>query len=396
MSAAISQKRDFSEEIELDRSDWELVTFGDVAIKQNTAVDRENMDVSRYIAGEHMGSEDLHLRQWGEVGEDYLGPAFTRRFSKGDILYGSRRTYLRKVAVAHFDGVTSNTTFVIKANQSLILRELLPFVLLSEGFAQHSIRNSKGSVNPYINWKDIAGYEFLLPPKNQQAKLAELLWAADALLEKDALTLAAIGKCIATAFKVEYSAHPGPHKKLGMAGKWLSGGTPSRSNSGFWNGEIPWVSPKDMKVERISDSIEKITQAAIESRISTLPVHSLLVVVRGLILNHSFPVAITESEVAFNQDMKALVASEDFEPLYILFFLQHMKEVVLGQITTTTHGTKRLASDALFGLEIPSPPISAQKQFIRKIETLKDSYSALGVRRRASQSLLKSLINQIF
>jgi type I restriction enzyme S subunit len=165
--------------LDLDRSDWELVSFGDVAIKQNESVDRSNTSVTRYVAGEHMGSEDLHLRTWGEIGEDYLGPAFIRKFEKGDILYGSRRTYLRKVVIAPFDGITANTTFVIKANEKIILKDLLPFVMLSEGFSQHSIRNSKGSVNPYVNWKDIASYEFLLPPKDKQVKLAELLWAGD-------------------------------------------------------------------------------------------------------------------------------------------------------------------------------------------------------------------------
>jgi len=170
-------------ELDLDRSNWTLVYFGDVALKQNESVDRETTKLKRYIAGEHMGSEDLHLRRWGDIGENYLGPAFMRKFSKGDILYGSRRTYLRKVAVADFDGITANTTFVIKANEELILPELLPFVMLSEGFTQHSIRNSKGSVNPYINWKDIASYEFLLPPKSVQAKVARLLWAADQVIE---------------------------------------------------------------------------------------------------------------------------------------------------------------------------------------------------------------------
>ncbi|MFZ1853118.1 MAG: restriction endonuclease subunit S [Nitrosomonas sp.] len=171
-------------ELPLDRSDWQLVKFGDIAIQQKESVDRENTDLTRYVKGEHMGSEDLHLREWGELTDEYLGPAFIRKFEQGDILYGSRRTYLRKVAVAHFDGITSNTTFVIKANQTRVDKRLLPFVLLSEGFAEHSIRNSKGSVNPYINWKDIANYEFLLPPKDQQAKLAELLWAMDEVVEK--------------------------------------------------------------------------------------------------------------------------------------------------------------------------------------------------------------------
>ena len=176
-------------ELQLDRSDWQLVKFGDVAIQQKESVDRVNTEITRYVKGEHMASEDLHLREWGELTDEYLGPAFIRKFEQGDILYGSRRTYLRKVAVAHFDGITSNTTFVIKANEAKIDKLLLPFVMLCEGFAEHSIRNSKGSVNPYINWKDIADYEFLLPPKDQQAKLAELLWAMDEVIEKESLLL---------------------------------------------------------------------------------------------------------------------------------------------------------------------------------------------------------------
>lgn len=172
-------------ELKVDRSNWELVKFGDVAIQQKESVDRENTDITRYIKGEHMKSEDLHIREWGDLTDEYLGPAFIRKFEKGDILYGSRRTYLRKVAIAPFEGITSNTTFVIKADEKKINKKLLPFIMLSEGFANHSIKNSKGSVNPYVNWKDLANYEFLLPPKDQQAQIAELLWAMDEVVERE-------------------------------------------------------------------------------------------------------------------------------------------------------------------------------------------------------------------
>jgi len=171
--------------LNLDKSNWENVQFGDVAFFKKKNVDRENTTLTKYIKGEHMNSEDLHIRQWGDLKDEYLGPAFHRLFEKGDILYGSRRTYLRKVAIAGFDGITSNTTFVINSNEKKIIPELLPFIMLSEGFAQHSIKNSKGSVNPYVNWKDIASYQFLLPPKDQQAKIAELLWAMDDVVEKE-------------------------------------------------------------------------------------------------------------------------------------------------------------------------------------------------------------------
>jgi type I restriction enzyme S subunit len=115
-------------ELNLDRSDWRLVKFGDVAIQQKQAVDRESTKLTRYVKGEHMYSEDLHLRKWGELTDEYLGPAFIRKFEPGDILYGSRRTYLRKVVLAPFEGITSNTTFVIKANEEKIDKRLLPFI----------------------------------------------------------------------------------------------------------------------------------------------------------------------------------------------------------------------------------------------------------------------------
>jgi type I restriction enzyme S subunit len=168
-------------ELQIDKGDWTLKKFGDVAIQQKES----NPDLNKYVKGEHMGSEDLHLREWGDLKDEYLGPAFIRRFDKGDILYGSRRTYLRKVVIAPFSGITSNTTFVIKANEAQIDKRLLPFIMMSEGFTENSVRNSKGSVNPYINWKDIANYEFFLPPKDQQAQLAELLWVMDEVIEKE-------------------------------------------------------------------------------------------------------------------------------------------------------------------------------------------------------------------
>ncbi|MDA0898855.1 MAG: restriction endonuclease subunit S [Bacteroidetes bacterium] len=172
-------------EMFIDKSSWTVTKFGDVAIQQKVNVNREDTTLTKYVKGEHMSSEDIHLRSWGELQDEYLGPAFIRYFEKGDILYGSRRTYLKKVSIAPFQGITSNTTFVIKAIEEKFDKRLLPFLMLSDGFTEHSIMHSKGSVNPYINWKDLANYEFLLPPKDQQAELAELLWAVNNSFERN-------------------------------------------------------------------------------------------------------------------------------------------------------------------------------------------------------------------
>ena len=106
---------------------------------------------------------------------------------------------------------------------------------------------------------------------------------------------------------------------LGKLGTWIGGGTPLKKNTDFWKGEIPWISPKDMKVTRISDGVDHISEDAIsQSSAKKIPSGSILFVVRGMILNHTFPVAITDRQVAINQDMKALVPALEEMQDYIL------------------------------------------------------------------------------
>jgi type I restriction enzyme S subunit len=100
------------------------------------------------------------------------------------VLYGSRRTYLRKVAVPDFEGVTSNTTFVLEPKDpAVLLPELLPYLMSTDSFHSYSIQQSKGSVNPYINFSDLAGYEFALPPLDEQRRIADALAAMSAAIE---------------------------------------------------------------------------------------------------------------------------------------------------------------------------------------------------------------------
>ena len=160
---------------------WTLVAFGDVVRQVKDHVDPTAAGLERYVAGEHMDTDDLHIRRWGAVGTGYLGPAFHARFRPGHVLYGSRRTYLRKVAVADFEGVTANTTFVIETRApNVLLPTLLPFIMQTDTFHGYSIKNSKGSVNPYVNFSDIAAYEFALPPLDEQRRMANLLTRIEA------------------------------------------------------------------------------------------------------------------------------------------------------------------------------------------------------------------------
>ena len=171
---------------------WRRVKFGDVVRQCKEKADPETSGLERYIAGDHMDTDDLRLRRWGEIGSGYLGPAFHMRFKPGQVLYGSRRTYLRKVAVADFEGICANTTFVLEPhNPNELLPEFLPFLMQTEAFNDFSVKNSKGSVNPYINFSDLAKFEFALPPMNEQATIVDTLQASRAVpdSQSDALSI---------------------------------------------------------------------------------------------------------------------------------------------------------------------------------------------------------------
>lgn len=166
--------------LNLDRSQWQRAKFGDLVEQSKEKVNPADGTVSRVVAGEHMDSDNLRIQRWGSVDDGYLGPAFHRRFRPGQVLYGSRRTYLRKVAVADFDGVCANTTFVLGSkNESHLLPGFLPWVMTSEPFHAFAVAESKGSVNPYVNFSDLAAYEFDLPPIDQQQRITDLLWAIE-------------------------------------------------------------------------------------------------------------------------------------------------------------------------------------------------------------------------
>ena len=187
---------------------WKHVRFGDVVRQSKTRVDPEADGIVRYVGGEHMDTDDLRIRRWGEVGDGYLGPAFHRHFKPGQVLYGSRRTYLRKVAVADFEGVCANTTFVVESGSADLRDEFLPYVMTSEPFHTFSISRSKGSTNPYINFSDLAEYEFALPPIDEQQRMVEVLGASDATREAYRCVLHEARSCLQSAAEQAF-AEPG-------------------------------------------------------------------------------------------------------------------------------------------------------------------------------------------
>ena len=159
--------------------------------------------------------------------------------------------------------------------------------------------------------------------------------------------------------------------RLAALGVLKGGGTPSKARDDFWNGTIPWVSPRDMKQDYVDGSLLSITDAAVEhSAVSRLPSGTLLFVVRGMILAHSFPVALTRREVTINQDMKALVPSKPEMAEYLLRALKALKPIVLTRVQRSSHGTGRIEGSDYQQLLIPVPPIPEQVRIVQRIDEL--------------------------
>ena len=383
-------------EEQFDRSKWQSVRFGDVVRMLKEVVDPESGEVDRYVAGEHMETENIHIHKWGTIGDGYLGPAFIRRFRKGQVLYGSRRTYLKKVAMAEFDGVTANTTFVLQTDEGKLLQELLPWLMLSEKFTQHSIRESKGSTNPYINFSDIAKFEFALPPLDQQCRIAEMLRAVDDDIQKHIALASAAACAIDRSRNKHFSSSSQPKlTTVRDIGRWFSGNTPSMGRRDFWNGSFPWVSPKDMKQSLIIDSEEHLTDSGRKEATEIGP-GGILIVVRGMILAHSFPVGITQKSVAFNQDMKALIPRPEFSVEYLYHWLKWATPNILRHISDSSHGTKRLAMDDLFEMKVPEPMLDEQDAFVANIQSLESFRAAVQKIVANLSHLLSALINEVF
>lgn len=163
--------------LDLDRPTWKRVAFGDVVRNLNLTVkDPSAEGIDKVVAMEHLDPGELKISRWGSI-ED--GTTFTRRVKPGQTLFGKRRAYQRKAAFAEFDAITSGDILVFEADPTQLLPEFLPFLVQSDGFYDHALGTSAGSLSPRTNWRDLSDYEFDLPPLDEQQRLADLLWALE-------------------------------------------------------------------------------------------------------------------------------------------------------------------------------------------------------------------------
>jgi type I restriction enzyme S subunit len=172
--------------------------------------------------------------------------------------------------------------------------------------------------------------------------------------------------------------------------EFRSGGTPIKDRTEYWNGVVPWASSKDMKKEVLGDTEDHVTDLAIsEGAASLLDRNAVIVVVRGMILAHTFPVCVNEVPMAINQDLKALITSSELLPTFMAWYLRGTADESLRRIDEAGHGTKVLRMDAWANLPVALPPTSEQTAISSFLERETAKIDALMAEQETLIELLK-------
>lgn len=178
------------------------VKLGDVTIERKQTY-KENKNNIPNVGLEHLTPSEVRLLRW-DINVDNT---FTKGFSKGQILLGRRRAYLKKAVIAPFDGICSGDITTIEAIPNKIHEDLLPFIIQNDRFFDYATKGSAGSLSPRVKWEYLKEYEFHLPQIEEQERLAKLLWAAYELKESYKKLIAATDEMVKAQF-IEMFGNP--------------------------------------------------------------------------------------------------------------------------------------------------------------------------------------------
>lgn len=159
----------------LNTKNCTATNFGEIAECDKKYPEHEK-EVERFVGLEWIEADNFQLQGFGLIAN---GTTFSKRFAKDDVLFGKRRAYLKKVAIADFEGICSGDILVIRAKAKKMLQGLLPYYISSDTFIQHAVSTSAGSLSPRTKWKDLAELEVSIPDLKTQATILEVLQQLD-------------------------------------------------------------------------------------------------------------------------------------------------------------------------------------------------------------------------
>ena len=178
--------------------------------------------------------------------------------------------------------------------------------------------------------------------------------------------------------------------------KWSSGGTPSKQNELYWNGNIPWISASTMKGNVFINSDLKITEVGLKSGSKICKKGDLLLLVRGSMLFNKIPIGMAGVDVAFNQDLKSISVNEKSNSLFLIYWFLHSESIILDMVTSTGIGAGKLDLSDLQNLKLNLPSLPEQQKIASFLTTVDDKISNLKQKISLLEKYKKGVMQQIF
>jgi type I restriction enzyme, S subunit len=317
------------------------------------------------------------MKKITEIG---LAKSSARLIPEGSVIFSSRAT-IGKIAITDCPLATNQgfTNFICPDN---LLNRYLAYVLV---FLTPSIASLSNSTTfKEVSKTNIKGIEIPIPPINEQkrivAKLDALFIRIDTAITHLQQTLKLSKALFASTLKAEVSGdgNDWPVLALSSLGEFSGGGTPAKSRQEYWDGGIPWITPKDMKSPELTDSEMKITPLGVaQSSAKMLPENSVLIVARSGILRHTLPVCINRVEATVNQDIKVFIPSKRVSPEYMQYLLKGNESFILQQLVKGGVTVESLKYKEFQSHSFPIPSIEKQNHIVTHLDALSERIRAL-------------------
>ena len=372
---------------------WKVWRFDQMATNVNVRIDNPSESgMEHYVGLEHLDADSLKIRRWGTPDDV---EATKLMFKKGDIIFGRRRAYQRKLGVAEFDGICSAHAMVLRAKPEVVLPEFLPFFMQSDMFMQRAVEISVGSLSPTINWKTMAVQEFMLPPIEEQLRLVNLLRAVEKTSESHQ-EVGTFADRLVRALLADVMSQEWPVVDLGSVIQGTQYGLSINAGS---DGQYPMLrmmniedglcvendikyvdlSEKDFKTYRLVDGDVLFNRTNSYELVGRTGVYEL------------------EGDHVFASYLVRIkTAPEKLEPKFLTLYLNSDfgRRQVLAYATKAVSQANVNASN-LLRVRLPLPPLEVQKQLLEEIACAKSAERAAMVRRSSAEEIKRQLLAEI-
>jgi type I restriction enzyme S subunit len=370
-----------------DYTSFDLVSLDEIVAKKEVRDPRKTPQwLFHYVDIASVSNKTFQIKNGKQlVGAD--APSRARKVIRNnDVIIATTRPYLKSIAMVptQLDGQIGSTGFCVLRPTEKVLSDWLFYCAISDDLLHQITPKMRGANYPAVTDKDILSAKIPLPPLAKQRRIvARIKECMERVEEIEALRTESYNECSIVLRAYYHDLYRGLVQRyttmpLADAGIALGGGTPSRKRNDFWNGHIPWISPKEMKRRDFLNATQNITEAAVEgssTKLITEP--SVLFVVRGMILSHTLPVAVNRVPVTINQDMKAITPRGNINVDFLAAMLRGSERELLSKVEVAGHGTRRLQTAHWSALPVPIVSEQDQAAIVSEIQNMEAVADAL-------------------